>query len=141
MPSLRCILYHQGLFEGKTGSLLHPVMMIGMLTLSVSTALLGFEWKRQRTIGDDISSLKKTLPDLGGAASVSDALVAAKSAESPDRSLLSKLETALPIDAQIRDLQNQRKELVAKGPRDKHYGQGAWLAFIGTCFAIEVSEI
>lgn len=36
-----------GIFEGKTGSLLHPITMIGMLTLSVSTALLGFEWRRQ----------------------------------------------------------------------------------------------
>jgi hypothetical protein len=130
--------YHLGLFEGKTGSLLHPVMMIGMLTLSVSTGLLGFEWRRQRTIGDDISSLKKSLPDLGGASTVSEALTAAKSAETPDLTLLAKLEAALPVDAQIRDLQNERKELVAKGPRDKHYGQGAWLAFIGTCFAIEV---
>lgn len=116
-------------------------MMIGMLTLSISTALLGFEWRRQRTIGDEISSLKKSLPDLGGAASVSEALAAAKSAESPDSRLVSKLEAALPVDAHIRDLQNERKELVAKGPRDKHYGQGAWLAFIGTCFAIEVRAI
>lgn len=36
-----------GIFEGKTGSLLHPVTMIGMLALSISTALLGFEWRRQ----------------------------------------------------------------------------------------------
>jgi hypothetical protein len=36
-----------GLFEGKTGSLLHPVAMLGMLALSVSTALLGFDWRRQ----------------------------------------------------------------------------------------------
>jgi hypothetical protein len=36
-----------GLFEGRTGSILHPIMMIGMLVLSVSTALLGFDWRRQ----------------------------------------------------------------------------------------------
>lgn len=36
-----------GVFEGKTGSILHPVMMFGMLALSISTALLGFEWRRQ----------------------------------------------------------------------------------------------
>jgi hypothetical protein len=36
-----------GIFEGKTGSLLHPVMMFSLLALSVSTALLGFEWRRQ----------------------------------------------------------------------------------------------
>jgi Protein of unknown function (DUF4079) len=127
-----------GIFEGKTGSLLHPVMMIGMLVLSLSTALLGVEWRRLRTIGDEISSLKKSIPDLGNASSLSEALTAAKSAESSDPALVSKLEAALPVDAQIRDLQNERKELAAKGPRDKHYGQGSLLAFIGTCFAIEV---
>jgi hypothetical protein len=36
-----------GLFEGRTGSILHPIMMIGMLVLSISTALLGFDWRRQ----------------------------------------------------------------------------------------------
>ena len=28
-----------------------------------------------------------------------------------------------------------------KGPKDKHYGQGAMLAFLGTVFAIEVSGL
>lgn len=135
LPYLHHLL---GIFEGKTLSLLHPTMMIGMLTLSASTALLGFEWRRQRTIGDEITTLKKSLPDLGGASSVAEALSVAKAAETLDGSLVGKLEAALPVDAKIKDLQNERKELVAKGPRDKHYGQGAWLAFIGTCFAIEV---
>jgi hypothetical protein len=38
-----------GIFEGRTGSLLHPIMMVSLLALSVSTALLGFNWRRQRT--------------------------------------------------------------------------------------------
>lgn len=126
-----------GIFEGKTGSLLHPVMMFGMLALSASTALLGFDWRRQRTIGDEISGLKKTLPDLGGASSVSDALKACQAAEEVDSTQLARLQSALPIDSQIKELQDERKALVAKGPRDKHYGQGAMLAFLGTIFAIE----
>mmetsp|Transcript_30038 Transcript_30038/g.64364 ORF Transcript_30038/g.64364 Transcript_30038/m.64364 type:complete len:298 (+) Transcript_30038:77-970(+) len=126
-----------GIFEGKTGSLLHPVMMFGMLTLSVSTALLGFEWRRQRTIGDEISALKKTLPKFDGASSVSEALKACKAEEEVDSAQLSRLQAALPIDAQIKDLQTERKTLAAKGPKDKHYGQGAMLAFLGTVFAIE----
>jgi hypothetical protein len=36
-----------GLFEGRSFSVLHPITMFGMLALSVSTALLGFEWRRQ----------------------------------------------------------------------------------------------
>eukprot|EP00532_Pseudo-nitzschia_australis_P003611 CAMPEP_0168195328 /NCGR_PEP_ID=MMETSP0139_2-20121125/19778_1 /TAXON_ID=44445 /ORGANISM="Pseudo-nitzschia australis, Strain 10249 10 AB" /LENGTH=292 /DNA_ID=CAMNT_0008119137 /DNA_START=122 /DNA_END=997 /DNA_ORIENTATION=+ len=126
-----------GIFEGKTGSLLHPAMMFGMLALSASTALLGFEWRRQRTIGDEISTLKKSLPNLGGASSVSAALEACKSAEEVDSAQLARLQSALPIDSQIKELQGERKALAAKGPRDQHYGQGAMLAFIGTVFAIE----
>ncbi len=125
-----------GIFEGKTLSLLHPAMMAGMLGLSVSTALLGFDWRRQRTIGDDISALKKQLPDLGGASSVSQAIAAAKAAE--DTVLVAKLQGSLPVEAQIKDLQTERKTLSEKGPRDKHFSQGSLLAFIGTLFAIEV---
>ncbi|KAG7344035.1 DUF4079 domain containing protein [Nitzschia inconspicua] len=126
-----------GIFEGKTGSLLHPVMMFGMLALSISTALLGFEWRRQRTIGDEISVLKKQLPALGGAKTVSEALKAAKAAETPDTALIAKLQAAAPVDLEIKQLQDERKSLSEKGPRDKHYGQGAMLAFLGTIFAIE----
>lgn len=125
-----------GIFEGKTLSLLHPAMMAGMLGLSASTALLGFDWRRQRTIGDEISTLKKQLPDLGGASSVSQAITTAKAAE--DSLLAAKLQNALPIEAQIKDLQNERKALSEKGPRDKHFSQGSLLAFLGTLFAIEV---
>jgi hypothetical protein len=126
-----------GIFEGRIGSLLHPVTMISMLALSVSTGLLGFEWRRQRTIGDEISTLKKSLPDLGGASSVPEALAAAQAADPKDVALISKLQAAVPVEAQIKDMQVERKELAEKGPKDQHFSQGTTLAFIGTCFAIE----
>jgi Xaa-Pro aminopeptidase len=103
-----------GVFEGKTLSLLHPVMMVGMLTLSASTALLGFEWRRQRTIGDDISALKKQMPKLDGASSVSEALKACQSSEEIDSSQLARLESALPIESEIKELQTERKTLAGK---------------------------
>ena len=86
-------------------------MMFGMLTLSVSTALLGFDWRRQRTIGGEISDLKKTLPNLNGASSVSAAITALQGAEEIDASQLAKFKSALPIDAEIKELQNERKAL------------------------------
>lgn len=124
-----------GLFEGKTLSLLHPAMMASMLLFSVSTALLGFDWRRQRTMGDEISALKKTLPDLGGASSVAAAVAAAEASE--DSVMAAKLKAAAPIEAQIKELQDERKALAEKGPRDKHFSQGSLLALIGTVFAIE----
>ena len=128
-----------GIFEGRTGSLLHPVMMISLLALSASTGLKGFDWRRQRTIGDEITSLKKTIPDLGESSTVSDALAIAQGAEETDSALIAKLKAAMPIEAQVKELQAERKELASKGSRDSHFNQGALLACLGTLFAIEVS--
>jgi hypothetical protein len=123
------------IFKGKTLSLLHPVMMISMLGFSLSTALLGFNWRRQRTLGDEISSLKKTLPDMGGAKTLDEAIA---NAGDEDAALVRKFQAAKSIESEVQALATERKELAAEGPRDKHFGQGALLAFIGTFFAIEV---
>jgi hypothetical protein len=131
------LLYLTGIFEGRTLSLLHPTMMVSMLTFSIWTATLGFAWRRQRTMGDEISTLKKTMPDLQGATTVSLALEAAKSAESVDNARISLLQSATAIEASIAELVAERKELVAKNPKDQHFSQGALLAFLGTSFAIE----
>lgn len=93
--------------------------MGGLLVYSCYTAFLGFQWRRQRTMGDEISALKKTLP----------APVDEGEAPSP---------VAVEIQGQIAALQEERKSLAAAGPRDKHFGQGAWLVLLGTAFAIEV---
>lgn len=119
-----------GIFEGRTGSLLHPVVMGGTFLLSCSAALKGFQYRRQRTLGDDISALKKTLPDLGGAANLNDAIAQAKAAENPDSGLVAKLQAALPIQNEIDGLVAERKDLSSKGLRDSHFSQGALLAFL-----------
>jgi hypothetical protein len=128
-----------GIFEGRTGSLLHPITMFGMLGLSISTALLGFNWRRQRTIGDEIKEVKKQLPDLQGAKTVQEALTAARAAETVDTAYVNKLEAALPLSRELQDLESERKELSQKNSREKHFNQGALLAAIGTIFAIEVN--
>jgi len=112
-------------------SLLHPAMMGSLLLFSLYTAFLGFQWRRQRTLGDDISALRKTLPDLEGATSVKEAIATA------DGSRLSVLQSALEVEAQVTALTQERKDLAAAAPRDKHFSQGALLVFAGTLFAIE----
>lgn len=126
-----------GIFEGRTGSLLHPVAMLSMALFSASTGLLGFQWRRQRTLGDEISSIKKTLPNLNGAKSVKEALAAAEGAEEVDAAYVSSLKAALPTEGEIDELVKERKELASAGPRDKHFSQGSLLLFVGTAFAIE----
>ena len=128
-----------GIFEGRTGSLLHPVMMASMFLYAGYTAFLGFQWRRQRTLGDEISQLKKTLPDKGGASSVAEAIQAAQEAE--DTTKVAALTAAKDTEAEIAALTKERKDLAAAGQRDKHFAQGALLAFIGTSFAIEVRSV
>merc|ERR1712232_753240 len=41
------------------------------------------------------------------------------------------------MEALISELTVERKELASAGPRDKHFSNGALLAFLGTAFAIE----
>mmetsp|Transcript_13005 Transcript_13005/g.19140 ORF Transcript_13005/g.19140 Transcript_13005/m.19140 type:complete len:273 (-) Transcript_13005:329-1147(-) len=123
------------IFKGKTLSLLHPAMMFGMLGFSVSTALLGFNWRRQRTLGNEISDLKKTLPGMGSASSLAEAIATAKEAD--DTALIAKYEAATSIEAEINGLAAERKQLASENPRDQHFSQGATLAFLGTFFAIE----
>jgi hypothetical protein len=121
-----------GIFEGRTGSLLHPVMMGSLLLYTLYTAFLGFQWRRQRTLGGDIKELQAQLPS--GISSKADIEKAMKE-EGAD---MMKLKTAMPIAEQVAELQNERKELAAAAPRDQHFSQGALLAFLGTAFAIEV---
>lgn len=125
-----------GIFEGRIGSLLHPIAMLSMFLYSAYTAFLGFQWRRQRTLGDDISALKKSLPDMGGASSVAEAVAAAE--EAGDSSKVAALKAAQSTEDEIKALQQERKDLAAAGPRDRHFAQGALLAFIGTSFAIVV---
>jgi hypothetical protein len=121
-----------GIFEGRTGSLLHPISMASLLLLSLSTGYIGLQYRRQRGIGDEISTLKKTLPKVE-AASISEAL----QAEDLAPSQIAMLQQGLEVEKQITGLQAERKELSSKGLRDKHFNQGTLLAFLGTLFAIE----
>jgi len=107
-----------GIFEGKTGSLLHPVSMACLLAFSLNTGFQGFKWRRQRTLGDDISALKKTLP------------AKPEEGEAPSSEFVR-------ISKEIDELQTERKELSSQGNRDKHWQSGTTLAFVGTFFAIE----
>lgn len=95
---------------------------------------MGFQWRRQRTLGEEISALKKQVPSYEES-SLSEAVAAAK--EAGDNSRVSQLQSAMALESQISELTSERKDLAAKAPRDSHFNQGALLAFLGTAFAIE----
>ena len=126
-----------GLFEGRTGSLIHPIAMGGLFLMSLSTGIKGWQYRTQRTIPDEIAELKKTLPNLRGAASVRDALLVAEKEEQVNAQLVQSLKAAMPIQEQIDSLSLQRKDLISQNVRDNHFSSGALLAFLGTALAIE----
>ena len=116
-----------GLFEGRTGSLIHPVVMGGLFLYSAYTAFLGFQWRRQRTMGDEITQVKADLAAVTPAA-------AAAEGEAPPVKTAAQVE----LETSLETLQQERKDLAAAKPRDKHFSQGSFLAFLGTAIAIEV---
>jgi hypothetical protein len=127
-----------GIFEGRIGSLLHPITMGSLLLYSLYTAYLGFQWRRQRTMGDEIAALKQKLPAATASSSTSSDSV--EQELGAVAAVVQETRQTSTLEAQIAALTRERKEIASKGPRDQHFSQGALLACIGTLFAIEVRE-
>lgn len=132
-----------GIFEGKAGSLLHPVGMGGLLLLQISTATKGFQWRRQRTISEEISILnKEKLPPLPeGATTLQEYVDMMKRAGIDDKEILLILynlyKNALEVDLQVKALTEERTVLASQNNRDRHFYQGAILAFLGIVLAMD----
>jgi len=102
-----------GILEGRTSALVHPIGFGAMYGISLYAGWLGLQWRRVRTVGDEITELKKTLP--------ADAEAAAGSA----------------VAKQIDELAATRKELVAGKFKDKHANMGYLLLALGVTLAVE----
>ena len=102
-----------GILEGRSAALLHPIGFGAMYAISLYAGWLGLQWRRVRTVGDEITELKKTLP--------ADAEAAAGSAAAK----------------QIDELTATRKELVAGKFKDKHANMGYLLLALGVTLAVE----
>lgn len=70
-----------GILEGRIFSLIHPIVMISLFVATGYAGYLGWQWRRVRTIQDDINALKKQVP------------VAAEGQTAPS-----------PLEAQIKEL-------------------------------------
>ena len=116
-----------GIFEGRIISLAHPTVMALMYAASAFAAFTGWNWRRLREIGVEITGLKAELAPLkkqideageGGP----PALVASQAAE---------------LTAKIDELSATRKALASDNLREKHYQVGSVILGLGTSFAIE----
>eukprot|EP00775_Hariotina_reticulata_P003627 gene3627-3889_t len=111
-----------GLLEGRSVALLHPLVMGVLFVATGYAGYLGWQWRRVRTVGDEIKALKAQLPKVAVAAG--DA--AASSPPPPS-----------PLSQQIEALEKERKDLVAGGYRDKHFWWGSILLGGGVLIAVE----
>ena len=102
-----------GLFEGRSLALLHPIGLGALYGATLYAGWLGLQWRKVRTVGDEIAALKKTMP--------ADAAAAAGSAAAK----------------QIDELTATRKELVAGKFKDKHANVGYLLLAMGVTLAVE----
>ncbi|KAK9147212.1 hypothetical protein Scep_005969 [Stephania cephalantha] len=85
------------------------------LPLHIVGGYLGWQWRRVRTIQDQINNLKKQLkPAEGGDASSSPS----------------------PLESQIQQLTEERKQLVKGSYRDRHFNAGSILLGFGVFEAI-----
>lgn len=50
-----------GVFEGRTFALIHPIVMASLFLYTLWAGYLGWQWRRVRTIQNEINELKKQL--------------------------------------------------------------------------------
>merc|ERR1712032_840874 len=117
-----------GILEGRTLALLHPAMMYLLLGTTAYSGYLGWQWRRVRTVGDEIADLKQSLKDQKGVKKVKEAqLVGTNGSEevatsfSSSSSEVGELEVSpfvSSVNAQIDSLTEERKELISKKFKD-----------------------
>ena len=57
-----------GILEGRSFALLHPLVMGGLFGYTLWAGYLGWQWRRVRTVQDEINDLKKQLKPAAAAA-------------------------------------------------------------------------
>ncbi|VFQ95702.1 unnamed protein product [Cuscuta campestris] len=104
-----------GILEGRSFALIHPIVMSGLFAYTLYAGYLGWQWRRVRTLQEEISELKKLLRPVATAVSPSE---------------------PSPVESKIQQLTEERKELVKGSFRDRHFNAGSLLLGFGVFEAI-----
>lgn len=106
-----------GLLEGRTAALVHPFFMGLLFLTTLYAGFSGYQWRRARTIQEEVKALKAQLPKADDSGAVA----------------------AVPagLQSQISALEQERKDILASGPRDKHWAAGSWLLGAGVLISVE----
>uniref|UniRef100_A0A803M3C1 Uncharacterized protein n=2 Tax=Chenopodium quinoa TaxID=63459 RepID=A0A803M3C1_CHEQI len=111
-----------GILEGRTAALIHPAVMSGLFVYTLWAGYLGWQWRRIRTIQNEISELKKQVKPV---AVTPDGSPASDNPAPPS-----------PIESKIQQLTEERKELLKGNFRDRHFNAGSILLGFGVFEAV-----
>ncbi|CAN6277392.1 unnamed protein product [Urochloa humidicola] len=112
-----------GILEGRSFALLHPLVMGGLFAYTLWAGYLGWQWRRVRTIQDDINDLKKQLKPAATPAAVT---AGGDSSSSPPPPAPKS-----PVEIKIDELTEERKKLLKGSFRDRHFNAGSILLGLG----------
>ncbi|CAL9191079.1 unnamed protein product [Musa hybrid cultivar] len=113
-----------GILEGRTFALVHPVVMGGLFFYTLWAGYLGWQWRRVRTIQNEINELKQAAP----AAPMTVAAGSDAEASPPV--------SPTPAEAKIQQLTEERKTLLKGSYRERHYNAGSILLGFGVLEAV-----
>ncbi|KAJ8573079.1 hypothetical protein K7X08_009590 [Anisodus acutangulus] len=94
-----------GIFEGRSFALIHPIVMSGLFVYTLYPGYLGWQWRRVRTIQNEINELKKEVKPV-------PVTPEGTPVESPKPS---------HVEAKIQQLTEERKELIKGSYKEKHF--------------------
>nr|XP_023924441.1 uncharacterized protein LOC112035835 [Quercus suber]POE95726.1 hypothetical protein CFP56_37648 [Quercus suber] len=103
-----------GILEGRTFALIHPIVMASLFFYTLWAGYLGWQWRRVRTIQNEITELKKQVKPAPVTPEGTPVQVAPS-----------------PVELQIQQLTEERKELLKGSFRDRHFNAGSILLGFG----------
>lgn len=112
-----------GILEGRSFALVHPLVMGGLFAYTLWAGYLGWQWRRVRTIQDEVNELKK---QLNKPAATPAAVGAGAESSSPPPPAPKS-----PVEVKIEELTEERKALIKGSFRDRHFNAGSILLGLG----------
>ncbi|GAA0168907.1 hypothetical protein LIER_23504 [Lithospermum erythrorhizon] len=110
-----------GIFEGRSFALIHPIVMGSLFLYTLYAGYLGWQWRRIRTLQDEINELKKEVKGVF---------------VTPDGNPPAEPPKPSPVEIKIQQLTEERKELLKGSYRDKHFNAGSILLGFGVLEAV-----
>ncbi|KAJ1414738.1 hypothetical protein SESBI_18683 [Sesbania bispinosa] len=110
-----------GILEGRTFALIHPIVLGALFFYTLYAGYLGWQWRRVRTIQNEINELKKQVKPTP---------------VTPDGEPLQTSPSPSPVELKIQQLTEERKELIKGSYKDRHFNAGSILLGFGVLEAV-----